>query len=640
MIAKTSTNVPMNSATYAAGDAARSRDTSWSTCGAVGLERRECIPRTADLNAPMVAQSGVPAALRALLGPPLDELVRARSRAGPTSGRPRRGPRAPGARRVRPRSPAASSCARAPCTVGAAAAWPKLVGDQDPPVPVAPRSRAGRCTEPRSPPPRRSAPRRRSARRAGGRSSRCGSESTICWKSSASATSGSVQRWRSTIGSMATRAPANVDARSPRADARARACSSARTARHSTLRGPDAAEYPAGPGHQRRAGARARARAATRRCSTRRAGSSPTCGSWRTPEELWLDTRGSRARGRAARPAACTRSAARSRSPTRAAERTVVSLIGPRARDVLVAGGLVEGAAPARRALAGSRGRADVAGRATDVGHRPAGRARRPSRALRRVAGSPRAPQPCRRRPPRCVRIEQGRPRYGVDMSEENLPGEAGIVERAVSFTKGCYVGQEPVARMYHKGHPNRHLRALRLSAPVEPGTPLLTAGEQGGRPRHVGRRLSRARPDRARHRAPRGRSPATRSVAGPAARPTVVELPSALTRSRNSGSVRMAPREARKPLESRRATQSSAAALNSESPLLGRAARRRSRRRGAARARPSPTTPTPTSTASPAARGREPEPAPLRDLTGLLAPSPTRAARSTTGAARSGSSS
>jgi tRNA-modifying protein YgfZ len=80
------------------------------------------------------------------------------------------------------------------------------------------------------------------------------------------------------------------------------------------------------------------------------------------------------------------------------------------------------------------------------------------------------------------VRIEHGRPRYGVDMSDENLPGEAGIVERAVSFTKGCYVGQEPVARMFHKGHPNRHLRALLLTAPVEPGTAVVAAGKDVGR--------------------------------------------------------------------------------------------------------------------------------------------------------------
>ena len=51
-----------------------------------------------------------------------------------------------------------------------------------------------------------------------------------------------------------------------------------------------------------------------------------------------------------------------------------------------------------------------------------------------------------------------------------------------MSFTKGCYVGQEPVARMFHKGHPNRHLRGLLLSAPVEPGTAVTAAGKEVGR--------------------------------------------------------------------------------------------------------------------------------------------------------------
>ena len=52
-------------------------------------------------------------------------------------------------------------------------------------------------------------------------------------------------------------------------------------------------------------------------------------------------------------------------------------------------------------------------------------------------------------------------------------------MERAVSFTKGCYVGQEPVARMFHKGHPNRHLRGLALAAPVEPGAPVAGAASK-----------------------------------------------------------------------------------------------------------------------------------------------------------------
>ena len=58
-------------------------------------------------------------------------------------------------------------------------------------------------------------------------------------------------------------------------------------------------------------------------------------------------------------------------------------------------------------------------------------------------------------------------------MSAETMPAEAGIVDAAISFTKGCYIGQEPVARLHYKGRPNRHLRGLELSAPAEPGAEL-----------------------------------------------------------------------------------------------------------------------------------------------------------------------
>jgi tRNA-modifying protein YgfZ len=75
------------------------------------------------------------------------------------------------------------------------------------------------------------------------------------------------------------------------------------------------------------------------------------------------------------------------------------------------------------------------------------------------------------------LRVESGRPRYGVDLDETVIPQEAGLNERAVSFTKGCYVGQETVARLYYKGKPNRLLRGLQLpSEPLpmtEPGTVL-----------------------------------------------------------------------------------------------------------------------------------------------------------------------
>lgn len=71
------------------------------------------------------------------------------------------------------------------------------------------------------------------------------------------------------------------------------------------------------------------------------------------------------------------------------------------------------------------------------------------------------------------LRVERGRPRFGFDMSSVNMPAEAGIVERAVSFTKGCYIGQEPVARLHYKGRPNRHLRGLKPDGPVSQGDPV-----------------------------------------------------------------------------------------------------------------------------------------------------------------------
>ncbi len=71
------------------------------------------------------------------------------------------------------------------------------------------------------------------------------------------------------------------------------------------------------------------------------------------------------------------------------------------------------------------------------------------------------------------LRVESGRPRYGVDLDASVIPQEAGLNERAVSFTKGCYVGQETVARLFYKGRPNRHLRGLRLSGPAGPGRAL-----------------------------------------------------------------------------------------------------------------------------------------------------------------------
>ncbi|MDP2470941.1 MAG: glycine cleavage T C-terminal barrel domain-containing protein [Candidatus Palauibacterales bacterium] len=83
-------------------------------------------------------------------------------------------------------------------------------------------------------------------------------------------------------------------------------------------------------------------------------------------------------------------------------------------------------------------------------------------------------------------RIERGLPRFGVDVTEDNLPQETGLAERAVSFEKGCYTGQEVVARIHYRGHVNRHLRGIRQASgaptsPIPSGTPLTRDGRVVG---------------------------------------------------------------------------------------------------------------------------------------------------------------
>jgi folate-binding protein YgfZ len=81
-----------------------------------------------------------------------------------------------------------------------------------------------------------------------------------------------------------------------------------------------------------------------------------------------------------------------------------------------------------------------------------------------------------------CLRIEAGRPRLGLELGDDVIPQEAALNDRAISFTKGCYVGQETVARLHYKGKPNRHLRGLRLSAPAERGQIVLAGEREVGR--------------------------------------------------------------------------------------------------------------------------------------------------------------
>ena len=80
------------------------------------------------------------------------------------------------------------------------------------------------------------------------------------------------------------------------------------------------------------------------------------------------------------------------------------------------------------------------------------------------------------------LRIEAGTPAWGKEIDDRVLPAEAGLTERAVSFTKGCYPGQEPIARLHYRGHANRGLRVLRLGSVPEPETELVYEGKAVGR--------------------------------------------------------------------------------------------------------------------------------------------------------------
>jgi folate-binding protein YgfZ len=155
----------------------------------------------------------------------------------------------------------------------------------------------------------------------------------------------------------------------------------------------------------------------------------------------------------------------------RTLELSLFSIVGPEADRVVAAAGLpVPG--PEEHDVAGDVVRTDVgldvlpaADRAGDV------------RAALIVAGAIEAPEAVAE----IVRVEHGRPRYGLDLDDSVMPEEAGIVDRAVSFTKGCYVGQETVARLHWKGKPNRRLRGLRLTEPATPGDAVRSGDREVG---------------------------------------------------------------------------------------------------------------------------------------------------------------
>jgi tRNA-modifying protein YgfZ len=153
----------------------------------------------------------------------------------------------------------------------------------------------------------------------------------------------------------------------------------------------------------------------------------------------------------------------------------IVSLIGPRSGEVSGFEGLGPEFAQRYRDWDGT----EVLAVATDVGLDLITQAEREARLIEllKAAGAAEVSEAAAE----IVRVESGRPRFGVDMGPESMPAEAGITERAVNFEKGCYVGQEPVARLHYRGKPNRTLRGLRLSAPAAHGDSLLLGEREVG---------------------------------------------------------------------------------------------------------------------------------------------------------------
>jgi folate-binding protein YgfZ len=79
------------------------------------------------------------------------------------------------------------------------------------------------------------------------------------------------------------------------------------------------------------------------------------------------------------------------------------------------------------------------------------------------------------------ARIEAAEPRWGHELDERVLPAEAGLDRTHISFTKGCYPGQEPIARLHYRGHVNRQLRVLEVES-ATPGDELAYEGKAVGR--------------------------------------------------------------------------------------------------------------------------------------------------------------
>ena len=163
----------------------------------------------------------------------------------------------------------------------------------------------------------------------------------------------------------------------------------------------------------------------------------------------------------------------------------VIALLGPRAREVLARTGCdVPDLEPEAHVAGAVGGQPVLVARAGDlpaqgyVLHAESAVAAAAAAALQAAGAVPIA-----RETLDALRVEDGRPWYGPDITEENLLHETGLVREYHSPTKGCYVGQEVIARLEARGgNVNRALRGLRLKAAAEAGSAVTSEGKEVGR--------------------------------------------------------------------------------------------------------------------------------------------------------------
>jgi folate-binding protein YgfZ len=163
----------------------------------------------------------------------------------------------------------------------------------------------------------------------------------------------------------------------------------------------------------------------------------------------------------------------------------VLALVGPRAREVLARAGCeVPDLEPEAHAAGAVAGQPVLVSRAGDM---PADgyvlHAESPAAAAAAAALEGSGAVPIGQETLDVLRIEDGRPWFGPDITEDNLLHETGLIGEYHSPTKGCYVGQEVIARLDARGgNVNKMMRGLRLSATAQAGSAVTSEGKQVGR--------------------------------------------------------------------------------------------------------------------------------------------------------------